>query len=229
MERKQLKSRVATKNDNHQTSGKNMSGVKSVSARTADNHTRNNVRTGDNSSIHTGRNAHKTVTPNPLSDIKNDLEPVYGENTQVETNYSDRHAGGRPTKYSQDLCEQVVMWGREGYSKEEIASELNVCVDTLYEWAKVHSEFSEALKKATTHSQAWHERKAKRALDLPASAFNAGLWGKIMSARFPATYRETVRSELSGPNGVPIPVSVAHGQLTGEALSDFYKQLMDVR
>lgn len=102
---------------------------------------------------------------------------------------------GRPTKYDPEMCEKLLIMGRQGYSITEMAAKLCVHRDTLYEWAKVHIEFSDTLLVAMTHSEAWWEHLAHVAIKLPTSAFNTGLWSKIMSARFPHTYRElSVRS-----------------------------------
>ena len=159
---------------------------------------------------------------NPLSALKNDLAPVYG----TEKTPGKRPVG-RPTDYDPSVCDKVIEWGKQGFSKTQMSSELNVTRDTLYVWAKAHKEFSDTLCVAMQHSEAWHEAKAARALDLPSSAFNAALWGKIMSARFPATYRETTRTEHSGPEGSPIPLAVANAPATGESLAEFYKSFMD--
>lgn len=163
----------------------------------------------------------------PLAYLKNDLEPVYGSDTGVYTvDTQDKHAG-QPTLYKPEYCDKVIEWGKQGFSKTEMASELDVSRTTIFNWAAEHEEFLNALLVAMTHSEAWHETKARRALDLPSSAFNAGLWGKSMSARFPATYRDTTRTEHSGPDGAPIPVEIAAAPLTGEGLKDYYKQFVD--
>ena len=56
--------------------------------------------------------------------------------------------GGRPTAYKSDypkiaeeLCE------KKGYTNENLAAHFKVAVDTIYEWKKKYSEFSEAIKK----------------------------------------------------------------------------------
>lgn len=81
---------------------------------------------------------------------------------------------GRKTKYIQDYCKQIVdffnishtrnkeikSFDKDGNEKirieetanilptfEKFAVSIDVCVDTLNEWCKVHEEFSEAYKK----------------------------------------------------------------------------------
>lgn len=55
---------------------------------------------------------------------------------------------GRPSKYKPQYCLDLIIHMAEGYSYESFAALINVNPDTLYEWEKVHSEFSEAKKTA---------------------------------------------------------------------------------
>ena len=64
------------------------------------------------------------------------------------------HPVGRPTKYDPKFIEEVDRYlstvGREQTSLAKIVSfaiHLGVSKDSLYEWAKVHPEFSDALAK----------------------------------------------------------------------------------
>lgn len=60
---------------------------------------------------------------------------------------------GRPTKYDPAFCEMAIEFMAEGYSKEALAGHLQISEDTLYEWIKVHKDFSEAIKIASKRSQ----------------------------------------------------------------------------
>lgn len=113
---------------------------------------------------------------------------------------------GRPTTYDPAFCDRVIQMGREGYSRAQMAYELDVAKDSLYEWAKVHPEFSDAITRATTHAQAWWERKGHDYLiESPmGDRINPGLYSRSMAARFPDDWREKTATELSGPNGAPI-------------------------
>lgn len=137
---------------------------------------------------------------------------------------NSKHAVGRPSKYTHDMCDRVVEMGRQGYSATHMAASLHIHRHTLKTWCKAHPEFLDAFQFAMTASQAWWEHLALKALELPARAFNAGLWGKIMSARFPDTYRKTARPEPSGFEGKPIPVAVVHAPMTRAELAEWYKQ-----
>lgn len=51
---------------------------------------------------------------------------------------------GRPTTYEPEYCERLEEHMGQGYSFESFGGISKVCKDTLFEWAKVHSEFREA-------------------------------------------------------------------------------------
>lgn len=61
-------------------------------------------------------------------------------------------AGGRPTKYKPEYCEDIIAYfhDHQGFPTIEgfAVYECDVNIDTVYEWAKIHPEFSEAKKKA---------------------------------------------------------------------------------
>jgi hypothetical protein len=53
---------------------------------------------------------------------------------------------GRPTSYRPEFCERIVALMAEGRSLDGCASILGVHPDSLYEWQKVHAEFSDAVR-----------------------------------------------------------------------------------
>src|SRR6478609_9191633 len=109
----------------------------------------------------------------------------------------ERAKMGRPTKYDHSFCEEIIEYGRMGFSKAEMANAFDVIRETLDEWAKVHPDFSDALTRATEYSFAWWEDKARGGLHM-GSGFNAALWAKSMAGRFPKeTYREDKGVELT--------------------------------
>jgi hypothetical protein len=91
-----------------------------------------------------------------------------------QTNNTDhKHAGGRPTKYKEEYCQEIVEYfdidptvevdvvhtykNGDTVEKSELrannlrflsgfARKIGVCHDTLLEWTKKHPEFSEAYK-----------------------------------------------------------------------------------
>ena len=109
---------------------------------------------------------------------------------------------GRPSDYLPEYCEQVIELGKQGKSLTQMACALDVHRDTLYEWAKVHPAFSDALTRAKQWSQSWWEDKGQSGLET--SGFNASLWSRSMAARFPADYTERKQTELTGSGGGPV-------------------------
>jgi hypothetical protein len=109
---------------------------------------------------------------------------------------------GRPTDYLPEHCERVIELGREGKSKAQIAAELDVCRNTLDNWAKEHPEFLSAITRARDLSLAWWEGEAQSGLKT--SGFNASLWSRSMAARFPDDYTERQKREVTGANGGPV-------------------------
>lgn len=54
---------------------------------------------------------------------------------------------GRPSLYDSRFHPKLAFWlAQAGLIDEQIAEEIGIHVDTLYEWRKVHPEFSESLK-----------------------------------------------------------------------------------
>jgi hypothetical protein len=127
---------------------------------------------------------------------------------------------GRPSKYKPEFCELVIEYGKAGKSAAWMAAELGVDKDSLYEWAKVHPEFSDAFTRARLESQRWWEDKGQSGMEAP--GFNASIWSRSMAARFPEDWREKAAVEMTGANGGPIEhthtVSASTGRLL-ESLS----------
>lgn len=54
----------------------------------------------------------------------------------------------RPSSYDPADNIRVQGWARDGLTNEQIAANLDINIDTLYEWRKRYPEFAEALKKS---------------------------------------------------------------------------------
>jgi hypothetical protein len=91
-------------------------------------------------------------------------------------------AGGRPTKYLPEYCEQVIAMFKKGMSRCEIALNLDVDADTLLNWEKSYPEFLGAMKKGSYFSQGIWEGKGRK--NLKSKDFNATLWIMNMKNRF---------------------------------------------
>ena len=66
---------------------------------------------------------------------------------------------GRPTKYKPEYCEVIIEKMAEGYSKEAVAGYIGISKNTLYEWAKAHKDFQDAIAIGETRSQLHWEGK----------------------------------------------------------------------
>lgn len=111
---------------------------------------------------------------------------------------------GRPTKYRPEMCDLVIEAGREGCAVAEMASRCDVCIDTIYEWAKVHPEFSDALTRAQNEAEAWWARHVRAGLGKPPAEFQGPANLKYMGIRFTERWADRSKVELSGPAGGPI-------------------------
>lgn len=117
---------------------------------------------------------------------------------------------GRPTDYRPEFCEKAIELGTEGKSYAQMAAVFGVARKTIYEWAKVHPEFSDAIACARDLALAWWEDQAQSGLwETPeGQRLNPQLWSRSMAARFPDDYREKQGVELTGANGGPVQSTV---------------------
>lgn len=78
------------------------------------------------------------------------------------SNNLDKRPRGRPSKYRPEYCQMIVDHMAEGASILSFAAEIDVARSTINEWADVHEDFSDALKRAKAKCAAWWERLARR-------------------------------------------------------------------
>jgi hypothetical protein len=74
-------------------------------------------------------------------------------------------AGGRPTKYHDDIPRLFLEAMNNGDSIVEFAADHDVCVDTIHEWKKVHPEFSEVFIRAKAKGEAFWTKWLRNNLD----------------------------------------------------------------
>lgn len=126
--------------------------------------------------------------------------PPAGAPSSGEGNAQPRKPG-RPTKYEPTMCEQAITLGAEGKSKTQIARTLGISRDSMHEYTKVHSEFSDALKRASDLAQAWWEDEGQAGLRL-GKDFNATAFIFQMKNRFRDDYRDKQEIEHEGKPGL---------------------------
>jgi hypothetical protein len=82
---------------------------------------------------------------------------------------------GRPSLYRPEYCEMIVeRAATQGISVPAFAGVVGVSIDTVFEWKRVHREFSEACNRAKAARLLWWELKlgrSKKGAETTASVF----------------------------------------------------------
>lgn len=117
---------------------------------------------------------------------------------------------GRPSKLTPETAHTAATLARLGFSDQRMAEALGVSRSTLSEWKATHPEFGDTLKVAKSQAdaqvvEALHRRAcgyiAKDGSEIPPHPTAAIFW---LRNRQPTEWRDTSRTELSGPDGGPI-------------------------
>jgi uncharacterized protein YcaQ len=116
-----------------------------------------------------------------------------------------KHAGGRPPDYRPEFCDRIIELGKLGYSQARMAADLDVCKQTITDWAKRHPQFSDALRRARTHSQCWWETKAQGGIEN--REFNAAIWNSSVKSMFREDYTDRTVNEMVGKDGEELKLS----------------------
>ena len=109
-----------------------------------------------------------------------------------------RRRAGRPPVgeelYDPKLCRKVIVAGSNGLSETELANQIcEVSRSAMRAWAKKYPEFRDALQLANEASQAWWERKGRKAID--GKPFNHHVWNKVLTCRYRNDYNERITVE----------------------------------
>lgn len=116
---------------------------------------------------------------------------------------------GRPSKYKLEYCEMLIEHMSGGYSFESFAGTIRVNRDSLYEWEKVHPEFSDAKKVGVEASRLFWEAQGIDGLystteynedgkPLKSKSINASIWIFNMKNRFRDQWHDKQQIEHSG-------------------------------
>lgn len=109
---------------------------------------------------------------------------------------------GRPTDYKEAYCNEVLEHLAEGFTLASFGGIVGASRDTLYEWAKVHPQFSDAIKKGRAKGQhLWEQRLAAQA------ASGAGNTAAIIFAMknlYQDDWADKIVNEHTGKDGGPI-------------------------
>jgi len=109
-----------------------------------------------------------------------------------------KNPGGRPTKYSDELCEKIVSYFKCGMSIAEICLELDICKQTFYTWCENHKKFLDSKKKGEFFSEGWWMKQAR--INLKDKDFNATLFYMNMKNRFGWSDKQEVKMNASVTN-----------------------------
>lgn len=91
---------------------------------------------------------------------------------------------GRASKYKEEYCDLLIEHMKKGLSFDSFAGIVKVNLDTLYEWGKVHKEFSEAKKLAFEENRIYWEEIGIAGMVGKIPGFNATIWIFNMKNRF---------------------------------------------
>jgi hypothetical protein len=79
--------------------------------------------------------------------------------------------------YYQERCDEVITSGMQGHFPVQMARDMSVHPDTLYEWDKMYPEFSKAFEMAKVVASAWWLDLAK--VNMLNKEFNTALYTQI--------------------------------------------------
>lgn len=99
---------------------------------------------------------------------------------------------GRPTAYKPQMCQTVVDCGKQGKGPAEMASEIGVSRQTMWNWTKKHQDFFDALKRAYDEGLAWWERKGREGSMGQIQGFNSTAYIFQMKNRFRDEWRDKI-------------------------------------
>lgn len=127
---------------------------------------------------------------------------------------------GRPTLYKPEYCQMLIDHMANGDSLTDFAALIDVHIDTIYEWAKVYSDFSEAKKRAFAKCQSWWEKQGKEGLweeteydekgrPLKSKRINATVWIYNMKCRFKADWHDPEPAKESTDSKATIEAEIA--------------------
>lgn len=141
---------------------------------------------------------------------------------------------GRPDKYKPEYCQQLVDHMATGMSFESFAANIGVHWDTLYEWCKVHPEFSEAKKEGKClELKVWENLAlcAASGMAPKSKTFmgkvnpqNAAVLIFSLKNKFPKLYRDKTEIEAD----INVKTS-PYGELTEEEKANVLKAALDAK
>ena len=109
----------------------------------------------------------------------------------------EKHAGGRPTDYDIKHCKEIIKWMGQGNSITGFAGKIGVSRETIYEWTRVHKEFSDSIKIGRAKTVKFWEQVGTLGVMGKIPNFNASAWIFIMKNKLGWADKLTVDPEDS--------------------------------
>lgn len=119
---------------------------------------------------------------------------------------------GRPSKFTESMCDRVIELGKTGAGRAEMASDIGISRETWNDWLdkespRFNEAFSDAVKVALYESQAWWERKGREAT-FDSKDFSATSYIFQMKNRFKDDWADRTEHRHAGPNGEDLPAAL---------------------
>lgn len=111
---------------------------------------------------------------------------------------------GRPSKYDISYCEIAIECGKQGYSLVEIAVEIGVRRETLYNWMEAHEDFFNAIKTAQEFAAAYLHKQFRKMAQGQIPGGNPTSLIFLAKNQAPQDFRDRKEHELTGPGGGPM-------------------------
>src|SRR4051812_20095705 len=106
-------------------------------------------------------------------------------------------SAGRPTLYDPKYCLMLIAHMKEGYSFPSFAGVIEVAEDTIYEWTKVHVEFSEAKRIGKGLELYWWETVLRGGAAGKLGGYNAPSTIFALKNKAPRHYRDRVQVDAN--------------------------------
>lgn len=120
-------------------------------------------------------------------------------------------AAGRPSKYSEAYCAEVIDFLGQGHSLTAFAGEIGVAPSTVKKWAKEIDRFSDAVKRGQAKAVAFWERAVIKLATTGEGNATACIFG--LKNRASDEWADISRTELTGKGGEPVKLE----QVTSDA------------
>lgn len=102
---------------------------------------------------------------------------------------------GRETDYKPEFCQMLIEHMSEGLSFKSFGGIVSVCKDTLYEWVKVHKQFSDSKDIGHLKSMLFYEKVGKKGMMNEIPFFNDRIFRLNMINRFREDWTDGTKNE----------------------------------